>query len=437
MRSPSEMAVIQIEITNACVHQCSNCTRFCGHHRKNFFMDRETFMRAVNSLAEFPNTVGMMGGEPTLHPDFAELATYFKEHFGSRETMKRGRLPIPDFSKYIADEFRFPGPKERGLWTIGGKHYYRNFELIQDTFNTQVINDHQYDSLHQGILLARKDLGVPDDKWEKIRDACWLQNMWSASITPKGAFFCEIAAALDMLFDGPGGWPIEPGWWKRTPEAFGDQLNWCEFCGIALKGPTSLASEATDDVTISILERLEKLESPKVARKKYRLFHAESFGGEGSTFVHYVPEGGKRVEINTLKLYPRKIDALTYPSPSGDHAFLGETLSSFIEDRTETDWILLHPTSVELSSEIEGLLKKIVFNPGCLYLYHVTAGKAPTLASVRFGEVNMATPLFVLLNPLAHSFTDIDLMQIRDFDELVSAWQSEKVISITDATLML
>lgn len=434
MRSPSEMAVIQIEITNACVHQCSNCTRFCGHHKKNFYMDRETFARAVDSLAEFPNTVGMMGGEPTLHPDFAELVTYFREHFGSREAMKRGRLPIPDFSKYIADEFRFPGPKERGLWTIGGKHYYRYFELIQESFNTQVINDHQYDSLHQGILLARKDLGVPDDKWKKIRDACWLQNMWSASITPKGAFFCEIAAALDMLFDGSGGWPIEPGWWKRTPEEFGDQLNWCEFCGIALKGPTSLASEATDDVTASILERLEKLESPKIARKKYRLFHAESFGGEGSTFVHYVPKGGKRVKINTLKLYPRKIDFMPYPACPDDPVSFGEAFSGFLESRPDADWILVHPPSVEMKSDVEELLKKIVFNPGCLYLCHAAGAGSPILAAPRSGDAHMGSPIFTLINPLAHSFSTIDLAQVQDFDALVSAWQSDKVISITDDT---
>lgn len=51
------MRTIQIDITNACTHQCSNCTRFCGHHRKPFFMDLETFQRAVDSLADFPRYI--------------------------------------------------------------------------------------------------------------------------------------------------------------------------------------------------------------------------------------------------------------------------------------------------------------------------------------------------------------------------------------------
>ena len=36
-------------------------------------------------------------------------------------------------------------------------------------------------------------------------------EQWSASITPKGAFR-EVAASLDYLLDGPGGYPIEKGW---------------------------------------------------------------------------------------------------------------------------------------------------------------------------------------------------------------------------------
>ena len=76
MKSPKDMRVIQIDITNACPHRCSNCTRFCGHHEKSFFMDFDTFKRAVDSMEGFVGIVGMMGGEPTLHPEFERFARY-------------------------------------------------------------------------------------------------------------------------------------------------------------------------------------------------------------------------------------------------------------------------------------------------------------------------------------------------------------------------
>jgi len=52
---------------------------------------------------------------------------------------------------------------------------------------------------------------------------------------PKGAFFCEVAAALDVVLDGPGGYPLEPDWWQREPEDFRDQVErYCRHCGMAV-----------------------------------------------------------------------------------------------------------------------------------------------------------------------------------------------------------
>lgn len=60
--------VHQIEVTNACNLLCANCTRFVGHHRKPFFMDLDTVRKGINSLDGYKYGIGMMGGEPTLHP---------------------------------------------------------------------------------------------------------------------------------------------------------------------------------------------------------------------------------------------------------------------------------------------------------------------------------------------------------------------------------
>ena len=57
----------------------------------------------------------------------------------------------------------------------------------------------------------------------------------SASITPKGAFFCEVAGAIDLATNGPGGWPLEKGWWKKTVEDYTTQKNYsCLKCSAAM-----------------------------------------------------------------------------------------------------------------------------------------------------------------------------------------------------------
>lgn len=280
MKSPKDMRIIQIDITNACMYQCSNCTRFCGHHKKNFFMDFETFKRAVDSMAGYHGTVGIMGGEPTLHPEFDRFARYLHSQLpkeNRKETLSLVR-PQKDFiesvfleNKKNSEVYQYEtGERETvagaGLWSAMVPTYKKHYELIQDVFKMQAVNDHGNTMYHSPILINRKDLGIPDEKWFKIRDKCWAQDVWSAAITPKGAFFCEIAAALDMLFDGSGGWPIEAEWWKRRPEQFGEQLQWCEYCGIAIETFTRDANDWIDDVSESMYKKLEEIKSPKLKK---------------------------------------------------------------------------------------------------------------------------------------------------------------------------
>jgi len=286
MRSPKNMRTIQIEITNACVHECSNCTRFCGHHKKPFFMTFETFEKAVYSLKDFTGTIGIMGGEPTIHPEFGRFLQFLSENRKSEVNIDYSLNPISNYMEYIASKNRAHAIVNRsdgyGLWSSMPKHYYNHFEKIHEVFGYQCLNDHINDSYHSPLLLARKDYNVPDDEWYKLRDACWVQNIWAASITPKGAFFCEIAAALDALFDGPGGWPIESDWWKREPKDFGEQLKWCELCGAALKVKSRKANDGVDDVSPTLYQKLKERGSRKLLKHKVVVYDGEVNTAEDS-----------------------------------------------------------------------------------------------------------------------------------------------------------
>jgi hypothetical protein len=266
MIDPANQWAIQIEVTNACQHACSNCTRFVGHHQKPFFVTLEDFRRAAIALADFPTNsrpsppdvtkitggakmVGMLGGEPLLHPEFAELVAIFMEAIPRREN--------------------------RGLWT--GMRWERSkyAPLIEEAFG--YINNNRHDSkcLHSPILVAIKDIvGDPQER-QRMIDACWLQRMWSSSITPKGFFFCEVAGAFDLLFDGPGGLPVEPGCWRRPLSDFQDQIDrWCWRCGIPMEMKGRIDKENIDDISPTNLSCLK--DSPRISAGKYIL--RESIG---------------------------------------------------------------------------------------------------------------------------------------------------------------
>ena len=306
MRPIAEMVTVQIELCSACVLHCSNCTRFSGTKQKETFITEEQFKKAIDSLVEYSKLphacVGFMGGEPMLHPQFAEFCDY--------AVSKIDRMKLGLWSTFPS------GPKYKG---------YR--EVIARTFGNVLLNDHSRDDiLHAPVLMAAEDYfrkpcefckgegtvmgaGVMDehivpkvcpeckgkrtvtDDRELFANVehCWIQESWSASINSKGAFFCEVAAALDDLFGGPGGWPVEEGWWKRVPKDFREQMEWaCRKCGAALPiERTHPSIDVRDDVSPSNLERLKAIKSKKVARGEYILHEQAKY--DPALFGHTYP----------------------------------------------------------------------------------------------------------------------------------------------------
>lgn len=243
------MKIIQIEITNACNIGCSNCTRFIGHHSKPFYMDLGTVAKAIRSLEGYPGRVGIMGGEPTLHPQFPEICKLVRE--------------------------LIPERRKRGFWTSGYK--WKEYKgIIDETFDPDIIiyNEHKDKQVgaHQPLLLAAED--ILDDKelmWRLIGN-CWVQWRWAASITPKGGFFCEVAAAADMLFNGPGGYPLEKGWWNKNPNEFSDQVKrYCSKCSGAVPMPGVSSHANYDPVSKTNAKRLEEINSPRYLKGNFKL----------------------------------------------------------------------------------------------------------------------------------------------------------------------
>jgi hypothetical protein len=258
------MDTIQIEVTNACHLSCSNCTRLCPHIRKPFMVDMDHFKLSIDSMKGYPKMVGIMGGEPLLHPHFEELCDY------ALSQIPRAQL---------------------GLWSSlpPGKEHYR--DVIVRTFGNVFFNDHTIEVRHCPILVGAEEV-IPDpaDMWQAI-DKCWLQECWSASVNPKGAFFCEIAASMSMLFDDPdhGGWPIEPGWWKRIPKDYRDQMEkWCPRCGCALSLSRRKSTDHVDDISPLNLSRLNG-NSRRVSAGEYQLHDCKQLDKPEEMFQYKNP----------------------------------------------------------------------------------------------------------------------------------------------------
>lgn len=254
MRPLYDATVIQIDITSVCNLSCANCTRMVGHTRPGYFMSLDCFKEAVASLDGFKGRIGIMGGDPALHPKFRELLRVFREM-------------VPDRRK-------------REFWTSGWK-WYEYADDIHATFDEDLIayNDHtQRDGRHQPLLVAVGEVVEDEELRAELIRNCPFQLHWSSSIRNNGAFFCEIAGALSDLM-GEEGWPVEPGWWNKTPEKFQDQVEkFCHRCGGCLPleahsdGRGGRDGPTVDLVSPGNLEMLLAAGSPKAMAGNIQVF---------------------------------------------------------------------------------------------------------------------------------------------------------------------
>jgi len=244
----------QIEVNNICPQFCAYCTRYIRHLRKDqrFNMSLDIFRKAILSLNNWPTRIGLIGGEPTLHPEFENICLILR------------------------DEFKIP-KKKLGLWTCGGKKFQQYEKLIKEVFGMLAYNEHNKSQkeicLHQPLTVAVDDVVDDEEYKENLINECWLQRTWCPTINPKGCFFCEVAGALDIILDGPGGYSIKPGWWKKDVKDFQDQVKrYCRYCGAPVPLERELLSVPKEKFSPGLLKIFEEHNLPNLSNKYITLF---------------------------------------------------------------------------------------------------------------------------------------------------------------------
>lgn len=463
MRSPADMDIVQIDISTKCHLRCSNCTRMIPHQPSREDMPVETFETAVKSMEGWnaPNKlIGIIAGEPTIHSDFEKISRRFSELWGGDDT-PNGKAPIRDFNQFAMERL-FDRSNGRGLWTSLGAGFYKHYETIMEVYSHWNTNTHESAGQHQALLITRKDYqettGMSDEQWELNRDDCWVQKLWSATINDKGAYFCEVAGALDRLyFNGKHAWGVEQGWWQRTPEDFKDQLDLCNYCALAQPGPSQLDILERDIISPQSRDMLKKIGSPAVKKDKFeifdRAFHTEKRQVE--TRDNYVGDEGKgrRVGIGHNSTKPKKLSGVVVSVGYGDdlaetlphnialfdemvvvtssddartqalakehgatlvisdrcfedeHAFnKGRMLNDGVAALKDPDWLLFTDADIILAPQTRELFFAHSWNPGCLYF---TGRKDRTPVMGQNDRVNMEpNGYFQLFHPKATAIRD-------------------------------
>jgi hypothetical protein len=288
MRAILSVDTLQIEWTSRCVLSCSNCTHFSGSYYQHPELTFEQFKAIVDSLDGYLDQhprgmIGAIGGDPLVHPEFERFCEYAQK-----------KIPRT----------------HHGLWSTfpKGKEHYA--QTICDTFGHILLNDHTIPVEHAPILVGISEVVPHDEDIWPIVDQCWLGNHWSPVVNTRGAFFCEVAGSMSQLFDGPAGWELTPGWWKRVPKDYTSQMEeYCRKCGCALplaRRRSHVAGQHdVDDISPKNLELLKgksrKVDKGWVALSNFKmdpkLVESARHGGGRYPNQSYKDTAGYRQEI--------------------------------------------------------------------------------------------------------------------------------------------
>ena len=244
MKSPAEMKIICIDITNRCNLGCSNCTRLLENQEGYWDMSLDNFRLATRSLSDFPGMIAVIGGNPCMHRQFEEICEILVEEIPEKEkrglwsnnVFKHTDLVVKVFGGFNLN----PHGDKKGEMSL--KEVYRRTGGIGNLY--------EGNSMHAPLLVAIKDLYGEEEMWNKISN-CDINKNWSASIIQNNgnlrAYFCEVAASFDLARKTDYGLEVKPGWWRENIFKYEDQIkHFCPGCGAAARLSPTRDNEETD-----------------------------------------------------------------------------------------------------------------------------------------------------------------------------------------------
>lgn len=281
--------VIQIWLTHACDRSCFGCTQGSNLRRPYSQISVSQFEQAVLSLKDYFGIVGIFGGNPCLHPQFATFCEILREHIpkarcglwsnhlrGTGEACRKTFNPaVSNLNVHLEqsayDEMRREWPEARPFGLVGESRHGPPFVAIRD-----VVED-------EGQM------------WDAIA-SCDINRHWSAMIGVfRGelrAWFCEIAGSQSMLHQHEPDYPdtgvgVTSGWWRLPAKDFqGQILKHCPECGVPLRGQGNLACDPNGIEQVSPTHLA--VYTPKIKGRQVRVITERSQLGNIDKFTDYL-----------------------------------------------------------------------------------------------------------------------------------------------------
>ena len=217
---------IEIDITYVCNLRCNNCNRSITQAPEKTYMPVaiiENFVRDSITRGKHWRIIRLLGGEPTLHPQFSAIIG----------TLRRYRQFAPGCDIQVVSN-GFGKAVQAVLKTLPSDVMIENSgkdgQRVQPTFGP--------------FNLAPAD--DPAFRSADYVNGCSIMEECGMGLTPTGYYQCAVAGGIDRLLGGKQGYPALPPEADDMPEL---ARNLCRLCGHFRDGhmiPTDLRPPLLD-----------------------------------------------------------------------------------------------------------------------------------------------------------------------------------------------
>lgn len=204
---------IEIDITYECNLKCIGCNRSCGQvpsTEKLGIQDIEKFIGESVHYKKKWQIINILGGEPTLHPDFLKILSLlqqYAESFSPETIIKVVSNGITERSRLLCEEAR---------------NKYKN--VIIDYSSYKTTNNVDY-------FTPFNDAPVDDVNFKEadFTKACWVTDYCGIGLTPRGYFACAVCGGIDRVQNGNRG---VGSFTELTEEKLKEHYStFCPLCG--------------------------------------------------------------------------------------------------------------------------------------------------------------------------------------------------------------
>lgn len=201
---------IELDITWLCNLTCFDCNRCCGEAPTTEHMSLEQIDRFIAESIERNyewTIIRLMGGEPTLHPQFLEV-----------------------IDKFVAYQRSFPKHKAPRIFVFTNGFSKKSQKLVaQLPPEIEVVDTEKERGTVQhfgSFYVAPTD--VRDTTGEDFTLACSQATSCGMGLTPYGYYHCPVAGSIDRVFGGDKGVKTLP---DLDDDMFDMAEDMCSKCG--------------------------------------------------------------------------------------------------------------------------------------------------------------------------------------------------------------